>query len=138
MAVVETCGRTENAGPHLTHKSAITVRQQMCCTFPRGLVSRGIKRDGRSFDHRTLNRLNIGLPVILMTAFGDISMSVKGMQAGQVMALFASRFMNKQVANELSISEVTVKMHRSSVTRKFGVKYLARLARIAEILDIQI
>jgi FixJ family two-component response regulator len=56
----------------------------------------------------------------------------------QVLALVASRLMNKQVANELSISEVTVKMHRSSVMRKFGVKYLARLARIAEILDIKI
>src|ERR1700686_1919153 len=30
----------------------------------------------------------------------------------QVMALVASGLMNKQVANELSISEVTVKMHR--------------------------
>jgi hypothetical protein len=43
------------------------LRRQTCCTFPRRLVSRGMKRDGRSFDHRTLNRLNIGLPVILMT-----------------------------------------------------------------------
>jgi FixJ family two-component response regulator len=38
----------------------------------------------------------------------------------QVMALVASGLMNKQVANELSISEVTVKMHRGSVMRKCG------------------
>jgi FixJ family two-component response regulator len=31
-----------------------------------------------------LKRLNIGLPVILMTAFGDIPMSVKAMKAGAV------------------------------------------------------
>jgi len=35
------------------------------------------------------------------------------------MALVASGFMNKQVANELSISEATVKMHRGSVTRSW-------------------
>jgi DNA-binding NarL/FixJ family response regulator len=45
--------------------------------------------------------------------------------------------MNKQVANELSISEVTVKMHRSSAMRKLGAKSVVRLARMAEILDIQ-
>jgi FixJ family two-component response regulator len=55
----------------------------------------------------------------------------------QVMAFVASGLMNKQVANELSISEVTVKMHRSSAMRKLGVRSIARLARIAEILDIQ-
>jgi FixJ family two-component response regulator len=54
----------------------------------------------------------------------------------QVMALVASGLMNKQVANELSISEVTVKMHRSSAMRKLGTKSVALLARIAEVLDI--
>ena len=54
----------------------------------------------------------------------------------QVMALVASGLMNKHVASELSISEVTVKMHRSSAMRKLGAKSVARLARIAEILNI--
>ena len=54
----------------------------------------------------------------------------------QVMALVASGLMNKQVANELSISEVTVKMHRGSAMRKLGAKSVATLARIAEILHI--
>lgn len=54
----------------------------------------------------------------------------------QVVALVASGLMNKQVANELSISEVTVKMHRGSAMRKLGAKSLARLARMAEILHI--
>jgi FixJ family two-component response regulator len=55
----------------------------------------------------------------------------------QVMALVASGLMNKHVASELSISEVTVKMHRASVMRKLGQKSVAMLARIAEALDIQ-
>jgi FixJ family two-component response regulator len=54
----------------------------------------------------------------------------------QVMAFVASGFMNKQIANELSISEVTVKMHRGGVMRKLGAKSVASLARIAEALDI--
>jgi len=38
---------------------------------------------------------------------------------------------------ELSISEVTVKLHRSSATRKLGEKSVARLARIAHVLDMR-
>jgi FixJ family two-component response regulator len=133
-----------------------------------------------------LARVDIKLPVILMTGFGDIPMSVNGMKAGavdfltkpirdqdvidavaaaircdqdqrrqmteigalrkrhllltprerQVVALVAAGLMNKQVANELSISEATVKMHRGSAMRKLGAKSVARLARIAEILRI--
>jgi FixJ family two-component response regulator len=134
-----------------------------------------------------LTHTKIPMPVILMTGFGDIAMSVRGMKAGavdfltkpireqdlidavatairidqdrrqeraqiaqlqeryalltprerQVMALVASGFMNKQVANELSISEVTVKMHRGSVTRKLGAKSIATLARMAEVLNLE-
>lgn len=130
--------------------------------------------------------INVGLPVILMTGYGDIPMSVRAMKLGavdfltkpirnqdlldavaiairkdgdrrletahiaqlrekyalltarerQVMALVASGLMNKQVAQELSISEVTVKMHRGSLMRKLEAKSLATLARIAEALDI--
>ena len=54
----------------------------------------------------------------------------------QVMALVASGLMNKQIASELSISEVTVKMHRGSVMRKLGARTVAMLARMAEALDI--
>lgn len=133
-----------------------------------------------------LTRLNISLPIILMTGFGDIPMSVKGMKAGaidfltkpirnqdlldavaaairldhgrrqeaarigelreryalltprerQVATLVAAGLMNKQIAHELLISEVTVKMHRSSAMRKLQANSTARLARIVEILDI--
>jgi FixJ family two-component response regulator len=55
----------------------------------------------------------------------------------QVMALVTSGLMNKQVAQELSISEVTVKMHRGSVMRKLGAKSVAKLARMAEALSLE-
>jgi FixJ family two-component response regulator len=134
-----------------------------------------------------LRQCDVRLPVILMTGFGDIPMSVKAMKAGavdfltkpirgqdlldavaaairwdqarrkevarvsqlrcrfelltprerQVVTLVASGLMNKQVAGELSISEVTVKMHRASAMRKLGAKSVARLARMAEVLDIR-
>ncbi|SDS53593.1 response regulator transcription factor [Bradyrhizobium canariense] len=134
-----------------------------------------------------LASINVGLPVILMTGFGDIPMTVRAMKLGavdfltkpirdqdlldavaaaigkdqerrqdiahiaqlrekyalltarerQVMALVASGLMNKQVAQELSISEVTVKMHRGSVMRKLEAKSVAVLARMAEALDIE-
>jgi FixJ family two-component response regulator len=133
-----------------------------------------------------LTRLSISVPVILMTGFGDIPMSVKGMKAGavdfltkpvreqdlldavgaairgdqdrrqeaakiaewqeryalltprerQVTALVASGLINKQVANELAIAEVTVKMHRSSAMRKLRVKSPAKLGQIATALSI--
>ena len=37
-----------------------------------------------------------------------------------------SSLMNKQIADELSIGEVTVKMHRSSTMRKLSSKSVAR------------
>jgi FixJ family two-component response regulator len=133
-------------------------------------------------------RANIRLPIILMTGFGDIAMSVKAMKAGavdfltkpirdqdlldaiaaavqidqerrreaaqldkmreryelltyrerQVVALVASGLMNKQVANELSISEVTVKMHRGSAMRKLRADSAAILGRMAQVLDIHV
>jgi DNA-binding NarL/FixJ family response regulator len=54
-----------------------------------------------------------------------------------VMTLVASGLMNKQVAQELSISEVTVKMHRGSLMRKLGARSVVMLARMAEALDLK-
>jgi FixJ family two-component response regulator len=132
-----------------------------------------------------LASVNLRLPIILMSGFGDIPMSVRAMKLGavdfltkpirdqdlldavaaairmdqdrrqriaeiaqlrekygcltarerQVMALVTSGLMNKQVASELSISEVTVKMHRGSVMRKLGARSVAMLTRMAEALD---
>jgi FixJ family two-component response regulator len=134
-----------------------------------------------------LASINLRLPVILMSAFGDIPMTVRGMKLGavdfltkpireqdlldavavairtdqerrkerariaalrakyalltvrerQVMTLVVSGFLNKQIANQLSISEVTVKMHRGSLMRKLEARSVAMLTRMAEGLDLK-
>jgi FixJ family two-component response regulator len=127
--------------------------------------------NGLEFQER-LKRLNISLPIILMT--GAVDFLTKPMRdqevldavatairidqdrrralariaplreryelltprEREVMALVASGLMNKQVASKLSISEVTVKMHRSGAMRKLAVKSLAKLARVAAALEI--
>jgi FixJ family two-component response regulator len=45
--------------------------------------------------------------------------------------------MNKQVAAELGLSEITVKIHRGHVMRKMGARSMADLVRMAEILEIR-
>jgi FixJ family two-component response regulator len=39
--------------------------------------------------------------------------------------------LNKQIAGELGIAEITVKLHRSSVMRKLGVRRVPDLVRLA-------
>jgi FixJ family two-component response regulator len=46
-------------------------------------------------------------------------------------------FLNKQSAAKLSISEVTLQVHRRKVMQKMAVTSLADLVRIAERLGIQ-
>jgi FixJ family two-component response regulator len=124
----------------------------------------------------------VRLPVVMMTGYGDIPMSVRAMKRGavdflskpfhdqdmldavmaaierdrqrrtvegdisqlqqrfgtlsarelQVMQLVTAGKMNKQVANDLGISEITVKIHRGAAMRKMGAKTLADLVRMAE------
>jgi FixJ family two-component response regulator len=54
---------------------------------------------------------------------------------GEVMALVVAGLMNKQIAGELGLSEITVKLHRGSMMRKMGVRTVADLVRIAEAID---
>jgi FixJ family two-component response regulator len=133
-----------------------------------------------------LAEFGIHLPVILMTGYGDVPMSVRGMKAGavdfltkpfrdqdmldavatavkrdqarraadaedgrlrdkfsslsprerQVMQRVATGKMNKQVAGDLRLSEITVKIHRGSAMRKMGGRTLADLLRMAEALGL--
>lgn len=53
----------------------------------------------------------------------------------EVMALVVSGLMNKQVAGNLGLSEITVKVHRGNVMRKMGVRTLADLVRQAQALE---
>jgi FixJ family two-component response regulator len=52
----------------------------------------------------------------------------------QVMLLVTSGKMNKQVAGDLGISEITVKIHRGSAMRKMGAQTLVDLVRMAEVV----
>jgi FixJ family two-component response regulator len=134
-----------------------------------------------------LSRINIDAPIIFITGYGDIAMTVKAMKAGAVefltkpfrdqdlldavklglekdgakresrianantRALFESLtareqdvvrlvtagLMNKQVAAEMGVSEITVKVHRGNAMRKMKASSLADLVRIAEMLGIR-
>lgn len=54
----------------------------------------------------------------------------------QVMAFVVSGLLNKQIAFELGISEITVKAHRGRVMRKMRVDSLAELVRVAAALNV--
>jgi len=54
-----------------------------------------------------------------------------------VMALVASGLMNKQVAGELGLAEITVKIYRGHIMKKMGARSLADLVRMAETLGIR-
>jgi|SRR5262245_55947339 FixJ family two-component response regulator len=55
----------------------------------------------------------------------------------EVMALVSSGLMNKQVAAEMNLAEITVKIHRSHVMKKMGARSLADLVRMAEVLGVR-
>ena len=128
----------------------------------------------------------LDMPIIFITGFGDVPMTVKAMKAGavefltkpfnddvllnairnclerssialgheaelqalkssydslsgrerEVMALVVTGHLNKQVAAELGISEITVKAHRGRVMRKMHADSLAQLVNIAARLHL--
>ena len=55
----------------------------------------------------------------------------------EVMALVTAGLMNKQIAGELGVTEITVKIHRGHVMRKMAARSLADLVRMAESLGIR-
>ena len=55
----------------------------------------------------------------------------------EVMAWVTGGFLNKQVAAEIGVTEITVKVHRGKVTRKMGAKSLADLVKMADMLGIR-
>jgi FixJ family two-component response regulator len=126
------------------------------------------------------------MPIIFITGYGDIPMTVRAMKAGavefltkpfgeeallsairgaiqrsraalgreaemhelrdcyesltpreqEVMILVVCGLLNKQIADELSISEITVKAHRGKVMRKMNAESLADLVNMAARLRL--
>ena len=55
----------------------------------------------------------------------------------EVVAWVTAGLMNKQVAAEMGVSEITVKVHRGNVMRKMRANTLADLVRMADMLGIR-
>lgn len=133
---------------------------------------------------REITALDPSLPIIFITAHGDIQMSVRAMKAGaiefltkpfddedllaavraglardrerrneiaamaglhkrfasldsrekDILALLVSGLLNKQVAGELGISEITVKVRRGQIMRKMQADSFADLVRMVAAL----
>ncbi|CAG2152738.1 Response regulator protein TmoT [Cupriavidus campinensis] len=129
----------------------------------------------------------VRMPIVFMTGYGDIAMTVKAMKAGavdffakpfrdqdmldavanalardgerlaaeqsvaglrtayesltprerEVLVFVVAGLMNKQIAYEMDLTEVTVKIHRGRVMKKMGARSVADLVRKAEALGVQ-
>ncbi len=95
---------------------------------------------------RELAVAGIPIPIIFITAHGDIPMTVRAMKAGAVEFLtkpFRDQDLldaigrpNKQIAAEIGTSEATVKVHRSQLMRKMAADSLPELVRMSEKIGI--
>ena len=134
-----------------------------------------------------LVKAGIQIPIIFITGYGDIPMTVKAMKAGaieflakpfreqdmldavrlglerdrarrigekavaevhskfasltarerEVMTLVTAGLMNKQIAGEMKLAEITVKLHRGNVMRKMDAKSVADLVRMADMIGVR-
>jgi FixJ family two-component response regulator len=67
----------------------------------------------------------------LSTLYGTLTPREK-----EVMVLATRGLMNKQIAGEMGLSEVTVKIHRAHIMRKMAVRTFADLVRVAGRLGL--
>lgn len=138
---------------------------------------------GLEFQQMLADR-GIDIPIVFITGYGDIPMTVRAMKAGavdflakpfrdqdlldavnaalelarvrrsssdemrsvrqlygtltdrerEIMQRVVKGLLNKEIAGELSIAEITVKAHRASLMRKMGVRRVPDLVRFAEML----
>jgi len=67
----------------------------------------------------------------LKTRFASLTAREK-----EVIGFVSSGTVNKQIAAEMGISEVTVKVHRRNIMQKMNARSLAELVRMADILGV--
>ena len=132
-----------------------------------------------------LKRAEVHMPIVLITAYGDIPMAVRAMKVGaidfltkpfcsqdlldavfvalkqdrarremqqshstllgyyeslsarerEVIKSVASGKLNKQIAADLGLSEVTIKVHRAKAMRKLRAQSVSELVRMADLLE---
>jgi len=87
-------------------------------------VAMAIARDGK---RREDEKLILDLRALFETLI---------LREREMMVLVAAGCMNKQIAAEIGLAEITVKIHRGHIMRKMGAKTLADLVRMAEALGI--
>jgi FixJ family two-component response regulator len=88
-------------------------------------VARAIERDGKRRDSEKLL-------AEIQGRFESLTSRER-----EIMTLVTAGLMNKQVAAEVGLSEITVKIHRGHLMRKMGVRSLADLVRAAETLGLR-
>lgn len=134
-----------------------------------------------------VTKSGLRIPILFMTAHGDIAMTVKAMKAGaldffakpfrdqdmldavahaltcdgerlaaersiaslqtlydsltlrerQVMEFVVAGLMNKQIAAEMNLAQITVKIYRGQVMKKMAARSVADLVRMAEALGVE-
>jgi FixJ family two-component response regulator len=174
----------------LEAKAFASVTDFLNCPRPNGptCLVLDVRLPGRSgLDlQRELSAANIQLPIIFITGYGDIPMSVQAMKGGAIefltkpfrdqdlldaiqlglardherrqndteLRILSERFetltsrerevmsyvvlgrLNKEIAGDLGISEITVKVHRAQVVRKMSAESLPELARMSDKLKL--
>ncbi|WP_407672094.1 response regulator transcription factor [Paraburkholderia acidisoli] len=136
---------------------------------------------------RSVTKLVPNIPILFISGYADVEMSVKAMKAGamdfftkpfreqemldavaqalirdadrlaadsaltelrqrfdaltpkehEVLEFVLSGLLNKQIADEMHVSEITVKLHRGHVMRKMGVMSVVDLVRDAQRLGVE-
>jgi FixJ family two-component response regulator len=135
---------------------------------------------------RSIVKIAPHIPILFMSAYADVEMSVKAMKAGamdfftkpireqdmldavvralmrdaerlsmdsaltelrqrfetltpkeyEVLEYVLAGLLNKQIADEMNVSEITVKLHRGQVMRKLGTHSVVDLVRQAQLLGV--
>lgn len=86
----------------------------------------------KAIEHDRKRRVDAKALADLQAAFATLTPRER-----DVLALVAAGLMNKQIAAEIGLAEITVKIHRGQVMKKMGAKSLADLVRMAEMLEIR-